>query len=140
MRNSVKFLAGMTAALAGMLLLVSCPGNGAVALQIQDFNYTPPSPVHIGDTLTFTALIPEGENVSVVGFAGAPGGNSVEIPMHDDGVTPDEAADDRIYSGALLWLAEYGTGKMTISILASGTLQGSNAESKRKGPQLEVLP
>ena len=74
---------------------------------ITDFSYTPQSPVHIGDTLSFTTTLnhaTDGANLEV-----AIGQSAVQYAMLQDyGWAPDARAHDGIYSGTLEWQPAFG--------------------------------
>jgi hypothetical protein len=107
-----------------------------VELPIGDVGYQPPSPVHVGTVLTFTAQLPQGEISAAIVSAGF----WAEVELLDDGVLPDQEAGDRTFTGQLEWKAEYGTGKMSALLSASGTLNGRDASGGELFPQLTVLP
>lgn len=122
------------------------PGGGPlygvmpVPLEIESFSYSPPGPLHVGDTLTFTALIPQGGVSSAYVQAAIPGAGGMDVILHDDGLAPDAVAGDRVFSAARQWLATYGTGTAQVRLLASGLLDGQPASGVKDAADLQVLP
>ena len=76
-------------------------------VQITDFSYTPSSPIHRGDTLTFTAKLSRpapGNALEVV--LGDPARNFAAL--RDDGLAPDDHANDGVYRGTAVWKYSFG--------------------------------
>lgn len=111
-----------------------------VPLTVRNFSYQPPSPIHLGDTLTFTVEVPDGDIREVYALAYQAGDMKMYVQLHDDGVAPDATAGDRHYAGEVQWQASYGTGRMDMMGNALGTAQGEEAYGEMAGPPLEVLP
>lgn len=111
-----------------------------ITLKIAAFSYAPPSPIRVGDSLTFTAQIPQGELSDVHASLSLPGGAEMFTLLHDDGVAPDALAGDRIFTGAARWLASYGAGTAAVRVSASGILQGEMAAGTKDAAPLTVLP
>lgn len=136
-------LANVLGVLAGMPALMACLRSlyGEPPVEIKNFGYQPPSPIHVGDTLTFTAELPVAGMLGATAYAGRPVDNSgLRVELHDDGVAPDKLASDGIYTGAGVWLAEYGRYTMQTKISAQGEVNGKPCASSEDGPPLEVLP
>ncbi len=95
-------------------------GSPAVPLEVKSFTFDPLDPIHPGETLTFTAEIAQVAEPHVVVYAvpGQTGDFSMEL--HDDGLAPDAEAGDFIFAGQAVWGEEYGTGKFTLRLGASG--------------------
>lgn len=76
---------------------------------ITDFSYSPASPIHVGDTLTFRATL---TRPTAAGFVCAVVSipEAVRVRCNDEGLPPDEVAGDSVYSGALVWDSALGTG------------------------------
>ena len=76
-------------------------------VELIDFSYTPASPIHVGDTLTFSAkLNHHSEAADLVVRLGEP---PVEMAaLRDDGSPPDLKANDGVYAGKLVWTPELG--------------------------------
>lgn len=111
-----------------------------VQLPVGDVGYQPPSPVHAGTMLTFTAQLPQGNISQAVIDAGTAGSSWQHVELFDNGVMPDQAAGDRIFTGQLVWQAEYGRGEIYVRMLAIGQLDGDDAQGGRILPTLTVLP
>lgn len=145
-----RILASVFAVGAGMQALVSCPVPGPVAygpppveiLEILSFSYAPPSPVHVGDTLIFTAqLEPAADRTAEVNVY--PFNTALEtfhVQLHDDGLAPDAAAHDGIFTGSGQWLAKSGTGAQHVWLKAQGIKQGKPAYWNNGNTPLDVLP
>jgi hypothetical protein len=116
------------------------PGGPAGPLDIRSFNYSPPGPIHPGDTLTFTARILEQQVVSARVLANGESTGELRVDLHDDGVAPDVAAGDFIFSGSAVWAPELGTGIMAVSLSVQATVNGSLVQAKRLAPWLHVDP
>lgn len=118
--------------------IVPAYGVQMVPLDIKSYTYVPPSPVHVGDTLTFTAqLEPAADRHANVYATNTQ--VMFRVPLHDDGVAPDAAAGDSVFSGSGQWQAAYGTGELQAHLMAYGTKQGVLAQGYADLP-LEVLP
>lgn len=111
-----------------------------VPLDIAAFSYAPPSPVHTGENLTFTAQILQGDVSNAWVQAAIPGVGGMDVILRDDGLAPDVIAGDRVFSGARQWLANYGTGTAQVRLLASGMLDGQPASGAKDAADLQVLP
>jgi hypothetical protein len=114
-------------------------GVAPVKLPINQAGYQPESPVHSGTVLTFTATFPEGAVFEAMAYLHGAAGWQY-CPLHDDGVAPDIAAQDRVYSGALEWKAEYGVGQVPVHVDARGVVGGVSAYGDEELPPLTVLP
>ncbi len=146
LRRFWRALATVIAAVAGMQTFTSCPVYGAVGvygmpsvpLDIAAFSYTPPSPIHTGDTLTFIAQLEPAQNVAADVYAEvAPA--LFHVQLHDDGLAPDALAGDNVFSGSGQWTAECGTGPQRLHLYARGYKPGGEAQGAAELP-LEVLP
>jgi hypothetical protein len=136
-----RVLAGVMAAVTGASALTSCPVYGMapaygvqyVPLTITSFSYSPPSPAHVGDTLTFVAQL----ELADMRTADVSAGNLTEtlhVTLHDDGVAPDATAGDSIFTGSGQWLAQYGTGQTQAVLSAQGNKQGAAAHGNAMLP------
>lgn len=122
--------------------MVPAYGVQMVPLEIKFYTYTPSSPVHVGDTLTFTAQLEPAQYLQ----ANVAAGNTVEpfhewlhVQLHDDGVAPDTVAGDNVFTGSGRWLAEYGTGEMKAHLGVTGFKPEGAAAGHTELP-LQVLP
>lgn len=130
-----------------MQTFVSCPIYGAVGvygmpsvpLDVHSFSCSPPSPVHVGDTLTFIAEIGTADNVQASVTAGNGVYDRLSLELHDDGLAPDATAGDNIFTGSGQWLAKYGTGATQASLTAYGNKPQGAAFGHDELP-LDVLP
>jgi hypothetical protein len=120
--------------------VTSMYGAPPASISVKSFTFAPPGPIHTGDLLTMTAEIEPVANpqVNVYTRMGVPGGFQAEL--RDDGVAPDEAAGDCIFSGTECWLAEYGTGKFTLYLTAGGGEIGHPAAGYARSGILKVKP
>jgi hypothetical protein len=109
-------------------------------LPVGDIGYQPPSPVHAGQLLTFTAELPQGMIYSASVNAGAAWNELQLVTLLDDGVLPDQTAGDRTFTGQLKWKAEYGTGEVVVKFVAFGKLDRIDAVVQEQLPELTVLP
>jgi len=62
--------------------------------RISAFSFAPTTTLQTGDTITFTLTANELDGKAQAVFEGAP-----NIDLYDDGVSPDAAADDGVYTG-----------------------------------------
>jgi hypothetical protein len=115
-------------------------GTPAVRLDIRSFSYSPPSPIHPGEMLTFTSRILEPNVVSVQALASGESHGELRVNLHDDGVAPDETAGDLMYTGAAVWDPALGTGIMAVSLSVQATVNGTPVLDKRLAPWLHVDP
>lgn len=120
--------------------VVANPGAPYVRLNISSFGFTPPSPIHLGDTLTFSARVLEQQVVSVQVLATGESNGDLRVELHDDGVAPDETAGDAMYTGAAVWAPELGTGIMAVSLSVQAMRNGELVSDKRLTPWLHVEP
>lgn len=106
-------------------------------VKLTDFTYTPASPIHVGDTLTLTA-------VTTLPLAG--GSMSAYLPttvnssvhLMDDGQPPDLLAGDGIWAGERVWTEDMGTPTdRSVQLIFSTPGYFDQATS---GPKLTVLP
>lgn len=141
-----RIVASLAAALTGLQALSGCPMYGALpaygmpfaTLEVDSFTVAPPGPAHVGDSLTFYAqLEAAGERSAEVNA-----GNLLEqfhLALHDDGVAPDMAAGDNVFSGSGVWQARFGMGSVSAALFAQGEKDGVWAVGNASLP-LEVLP
>lgn len=129
MRRALRHLGllalGMLAALTGCSPPVITPLYGPPpvehdpSIEFADFSYQPASPIRIGDTLQFRATTSkpfsgyEGEIRVVIGdeqLAPLIGSDAptVNVLLNDHGLEADEVEGDGVWTGELVWLAEYG--------------------------------
>jgi hypothetical protein len=115
-------------------------GPPPVGLNIPAFSYAPPSPIRIGDTLTFTARILEPQVVSVQVLANGESHGELRVELRDDGVAPDAAAGDFTYTGAAVWTPALGPGVMAVSLTVTALVNGNLVSANRLSPWLHVAP
>lgn len=116
------------------------PGPQPVHLDIRSFSISPPSPIHLGDTLTFTARILEQQVVSAQVLATGESHGELRVDLHDDGVAPDVTAGDFIFTGDAVWEPALGSGIMAVSLGVQAMVNGSLVNDKRLAPWLHVNP
>ncbi len=147
--NRCWAIASVIAILCTMVQVVACasggnqPDNGTVVpqqLDIRGFSYLPPSPIHVGDLVRFTAAIFQPDLVSAEVFATGEGNGDLRLALRDDGVTPDVVAGDHIWTAAVQWPAEIGVGIMAVSLEVKATVAGVLVTDKRLVPWLYVDP
>lgn len=78
---------------------------------LQDFSYTPASPIHAGDTIRFTARLNRHTEAGAVRVAVGEIGGGIEL--YDDGnpYSGDAAAGDGVYATRVYWQTQYGVGE-----------------------------
>jgi hypothetical protein len=141
-----RVIASLAAAVAGLQAFTSCPMYGMapaygvqnVPLEVTAFSYAPPSPAHVGDTLTFYAELEPAVERSADVYAGQQL-EQFHVQLHDDGQAPDVTAGDNVFSGSGVWLARHGTGPENASLYAQGSKDGMWAVGNASRP-LDVLP
>lgn len=133
-------LTALLAACGGGTSVAPNPGPQPVHLDIRSFNISPPGPIHLGDTLTFTALILEQQVVSAQVLATGESNGELRVDLHDDGVAPDIAAGDFIFTGDAVWAPALGTGIMAVSLGVQAMVNGELVTDKRLAPWLHVDP
>lgn len=116
------------------------PGTPVTPLNIRAFVYQPPSPIHPGQTLTFTARILEQQIISVKVLANGESHGELRADLHDDGVAPDETAGDFTFTGSAVWEPALGTGIMAVSLSVQALHNGELVTDKRLAPWLHVDP
>jgi hypothetical protein len=77
---------------------------------LQDFSYTPASPIHVGDTLRLTATLNHSTDAGWL-QAVVKHHKLAAVDLRDNGIPPDETDGDGVYSGELTWGPELGDGK-----------------------------
>jgi hypothetical protein len=105
---------------------------------VQSFSVQPPSTERVGDTLTFTAQLELAQYRQADVYAG----NLPEmfhLRLHDDGLPPDAAPGDGIFTGSAPWLAGYGAGKTKANLVARGEKPAGTASGHAE-LLLDVLP
>lgn len=119
MMRVFKVLAGL---LFGLLALIAtgCKANSYSyvygmppplhdpTVALTEFSYTPAEGAHVGDRLTFTAVINQqklldGGYVEVRLGDPATGPGNFLVELHDYGTPPDVTAGDGIWSGEYVW-------------------------------------
>lgn len=115
-------------------------GITPVRLPLGAVGYLPPSPIHAGTVLTFTAEIPRGEIFQAAVAVGAPTTILLPVRLLDDGEAPDVTANDRVFTGQLHWKPEYDQGEIYLTLQASGVDNGYGAYVQEQLPNLTVLP
>jgi hypothetical protein len=140
---------GPLAMVCGVLLLSACgggvgaPADGAPVhqqLDIRGFSYSPPSPIHVGDFVRFTAAIYQPDTISAQVYAVGEGNGELMLDMRDDGISPDVLAGDNIYTTAVEWPEAIGVGIMAVSLEVRAMLKGAVVTDKRLVPWLYVDP
>ena len=114
----------LLALLGGSAAGCSCPAYGTPftppphdpTVQLIDFSYSPPSPIHLGDSLTLTARLNHyAEGCELDARYGDP--IVYLAPLYDDGYPPDATARDGVYTGMLVWTPQLGLGEnMPVSL------------------------
>jgi hypothetical protein len=120
MRLLTRIMA-LTAALFSGALFTACPMYGIYPMygpvpaygmsppvhdstvQITDFSYTPASPVHAGEQITFTLTLNKPTSAGGVYVALGPEPGTVKQGLTDDGYAPDALAGDGVYTGIGVW-------------------------------------
>lgn len=103
---------------------------------IADFSYSPASPIHIGDTLTFTATLTHAAPGNVLQVVA--GEQPVNfVLLRDDGWAPDTHANDGVYRGTLLWKASFGP-VTSLSLKVQMTWYDGSPGGEHAGPPLTV--
>ena len=105
---------------------------------LNQFSYTPASPIHIGDALTFTATLNKHTDA---GFLRVEVGNPVahSLWLADDGSGADAVAGDGIYSLRVSWPEQSGTGE-NLPIQVRLIWWDSYPGQQLDGPPLTILP
>lgn len=101
-------LAGWLAGVGCMAGVTACYGAPYVPLPhdptvtIDHFTYTPASPIHVGDTLTLTATLNHPTNAGWL-QATVKKPSLAQGVLYDNGIAPDSAPGDGIFTGTLEW-------------------------------------
>jgi len=99
---------GVSYPMYGMEPTPGPPHDSTVVLE--DFSYTPASPIHVGDSLRFTATANHTTDTGyVVAIVDEGQYDYHAAEMRDDGQAPDDVAGDGVWRGELAWLPEFGT-------------------------------
>lgn len=77
-------------------------------VELVDFSYTPQSPIHLGDTLTFTATLNHHASGCILKAYAREQGLTLAY-LNDNGISPDTTANDGIYTGMFTWEQEMDT-------------------------------
>lgn len=113
-----------------------------VLLSVKSFTCAPPNPVHPGDTLTFYVELEPVVNpyASVGAWLGRPvtGNPGLQLTLKDDGVAPDVAANDNIFSGSAV-LPATSPGEYAVFGGGGGLKNGESAGGQAQ-LNLEVIP
>lgn len=140
MRRFWERLSRVLAVCTGAAALFACPAYGApnFAPAIKSFTYTPSSPIHFSDTLTFRVDVTDAEiklvRVRIDGLI------HHWVDLNDAGQAPDAQAGDGVWTGALYWKAKMGAGE-NLNVSASAYRDPVNrATGWSEGPPLTVLP
>ena len=141
MRNFWRRLSSLLALCTGSAALFACPAYGSPGVgsaAIASFSYTPPSPVHFSDTLTFQADVTDAEiklvRVRIDGVV------HHWVDLNDAGQAPDTQASDGVWTGALYWKAKMGADEQMSVAAYAYRDPASVATGRREGPPLTVLP
>ncbi len=122
--------------------IYSLYGVPPVPLAVRSFEISPPNPLHTGDTLSFYAEIEPvvGPYATVIAWLGRPitGNPGLQLALRDDGVAPDLAANDNIFSGSAE-LPATSPGEYAAFVGAGGLKDGKSAAGSAQ-LTLEVLP
>lgn len=125
-------------------VFVNCAAYGMpmiahdASVVLEDFSYTPASPIHVGDTITFHAKLnhyADGAYLSV--NAGQPG--YFQTYLHDYGKMGDGKAGDGIYTSVVQWHAWNGSGS-GIPISVDLWWDDGYTQQHLSAPPLTVLP
>lgn len=140
MRKLWQRLSFVLAVCTGSAALFSCPAYGTPMYDpvLTSFTYTPPSPVHFSDTLTFQADVTDaGIKLVRVRIDGVV---HHWVDLNDAGQAPDAQAGDGVWTGALYWKAKMGADE-NMSVAAYAYRDPTSlATGRRAGPPLTVLP
>lgn len=141
----------IAAALAFVAVLAGCksieppramygiiPSPEHPTVRLVDFNYTPASPIRVGDTLALTAKtnLPISDAAM---HAYLPAAVNPGVELRDDGQPPDLMAGDGIWSAERVWTAEMGeveSGPVWALLEFSEPYRGQELSA----PSLTVLP
>jgi hypothetical protein len=154
-RNTQRLLGilvrlALSAGLALISLLAGCqsgykitndygvpPPPSHPTVELTDFTYTPASPIHIGDTLTLTAVttLPLADGSM---RASLPTTINRNVALNDDGWPPDQTAGDGIWTGEQMWMEDMGTPSDGVIHLVLST--PGYFDQAKFGPRLTVLP
>jgi hypothetical protein len=144
--NTLKWLVRVAGWLSGCgcaVVVTACYGTPGPpqphdpTVLLQDFSYTPASPIHVGETLIMQATL---NKPMYTGWMQA----VVKKPelaaayLNDRGEAPDVTAGDGVYTGELEWTAALGTG-VGLPVYAEQWADDT-AGQRRDGPALTVLP
>jgi hypothetical protein len=77
---------------------------------LQDFSYSPASPIHVGDTIQLTATLNHHTSAGLLQAVFKHHKLAV-ANLNDRGEAPDTLPEDGVYCGQLEWTAELGDGK-----------------------------
>jgi hypothetical protein len=105
---------------------------------LQDFSYTPASPIRVGDTLRLTATL---NHTTYAGWLEAVFKHHklAAVQLRDDGTAPDEVDGDGVYTGELTWSAELGDGK-DLPVWVELNWDDGFAGQRQEAAPLTILP
>lgn len=123
LRQTIIRLGALASALLSGTVFVACPAYGGQALYgpppiplphepdvtITDFSYTPASPIHLGETLTFSATLSRHTDAGWIS-AVVKKPELASAYCNDLGLAADAAPGDGIYTGTLDWEPPLSTG------------------------------
>jgi hypothetical protein len=122
---------------------VNCGAYGAPSphdstVVLQDFSYTPASPIHVGDTLRLTARL---NHSTYAGNLQAVFKHHklAAVQLRDDGYGPDETASDGEYTGELEWGAQLGSG-IDLPVWVELNWEDGWEGQRLSAPDLTILP
>jgi len=105
---------------------------------ITDFSYAPASPIHVGDTVTFTTTLNRHTDTGHVGVT-VKRLIVAATYCNDIGDEADAVAGDGVYTGQITWEATMGTGS-GLPVFATLRWDDGAPGQTLAGPPLTVLP
>ena len=137
-------LAGLLSGCGCAVAVTACYGVPSLppphdpTVVLLDFSYTPASPIHVGDTLTLRATLNKHMHA---GWMQAVFKNFkfASVDLLDDGVAPDDLAEDGVYSGSMSWEPELGNGK-GLRVFAELQWFDDYEGQQLDAPPLTILP
>ena len=151
LRLAMRLCGMVSMALAGAAGCTGVPAYGVVypmygpavpphdpSVVLQDFTYTPASPIHVGDQLTLQAHLNKPTEAASL-RAIVKKETLATCYLNDAGMPPDLTEGDGVYTGALVWTRELGTGKGLPVWVELSWMDGAPGQTL-DGPPLTILP
>lgn len=105
---------------------------------LQDFSYSPPGPIHVGDTLRLQATLNHSTQAGWLQVVFKKP-ELASVYLADDGLSPDAAPADGIYTADFTWEARLGDGK-DLPVWAELVWDDGFEGQHRDAPPLTILP